>query len=195
MSSSYFGFIFYSWFVFCIVLDMMCKILMFPAPLHFEWLSTDPPVAMFHDFLTQEEMRFMQFSIMSDMKVSTVQDTRNPEGGATKVTGERTQASGWLWDEESSLLYSMSKRVSAATGLVAHRPRLLAPGESLYYDTAEPWQVGVYSPGGHYLPHHDDFDLLDPQAHTRDGTWVGNRAATAMAYLSDVEGLFRWKMN
>ena len=48
--------------------------------------------------------------------------------------------------------------------------------------------MGVYSPGGHYLPHYDDFDILDPQAFTPDGTWVGNRIATAMAYLSDVQG-------
>ena len=130
----------------------------------------------------------MQFSIMSEMKISTVQDTSNPGGGATKVTEERTQASAWLWDEESDLLHSMSRRISAATGLVAHSPLTPSSTESRYYDTAEPWQVGVYSPGGHYLPHHDDFDVLDPQAYTKTGTWVGNRAATAMAYLSDVEG-------
>ena len=82
----------------------------------------------------------------------------------------------------------MSRRISAATGLVAHRPLTASSAKSRYYETAEPWQIGVYSPGGHYLPHHDDFDVLDPQAFTKTGTWVGNRAATAMAYLSDVEG-------
>ena len=81
----------------------------------------------------------------------------------------------------------MTRRISAATGLVAHSP-LTPSTKSRYYETAEPWQIGVYSPGGHYLPHHDDFDVLDPQAFTKTGTWVGNRAATAMAYLSDVEG-------
>ena len=50
------------------------------------------------------------------------------------------------------------------------------------------WQVGVYAPGGHYLPHYDDFDVLDPQAVTGAGVWVGNRLATAMAYLSEVQG-------
>ena len=48
-------------------------------------------------------------------------------------------------------------------------------------------KVGVYSPGGHYLPHHDDFEVLDPQSMTHDGTWVGNRVATVMVYLSDVQ--------
>lgn len=40
---------------------------------------------------------------------------------------------------------------------------------------AEAWQVGVYPPGGHYLPHYDAFEILDPQAHTPEGLWVGNR--------------------
>ena len=151
-------------------------------------------MAIFHDLLTPEEMQFMQFSIMSEMKVSTVQDITNPQGGATKVTWERTQASGWLWDEESELLLSVSRRISAATGLAAHSA--LPPAGARYYDTAEPWQIGVYSPGGHYLPHHDDFDVLDPQAYTKAGTWVGNRAATAMAYLSHVEGeMIEYKRN
>ena len=48
--------------------------------------------------------------------------------------------------------------------------------------------MGVYAPGGHYLPHYDDFDVLDPQAVTGAGVWVGNRLATAMAYLSEVQG-------
>ena len=96
-------------------------------------------MVMFHDLWTPEEMKFMQFTIMSEMKISTVQDTSNPGGGATKVTEERTQASAWLWDEESEMLHSMSRRISAATGLVAHSP--LTPSsvsESRYYDTAEP---------------------------------------------------------
>ena len=54
--------------------------------------------------------------------------------------------------------------------------------------TRDTWQVGVYAPGGHYLPHYDDFDVLDPQAVTGAGVWVGNRLATAMAYLSEVQG-------
>ena len=40
---------------------------------------------MFHDLLTSGEMSFMQFTIMAEMKISTVQDTANSQGGATKV--------------------------------------------------------------------------------------------------------------
>ena len=100
---------------------------------------------------------------------------------------ERNQASGWLWDEEDDLLYSLSRKISAATGLEAHRAVLRGQG---FFEHAEPWQVGVYTPGGHYLPHYDDFDLPDHQSVTPEGLWVGNRIATSMAYLSDVQGGF-----
>ena len=53
---------------------------------------------------------------------------------------------------------------------------------------AEPFQIGLYSPGGHYLPHNDAFDVLDPQSRTPEGLWVGNRIATMITYLSDVMG-------
>jgi len=52
---------------------------------------------------------------------------------------------------------------------------------------SEAYQIGVYSPGGLYLPHYDSFEPLDWHAWTQNGTWVGNRIATAMFYLSDVE--------
>ena len=28
---------------------------------------------------------------------------------------------------------------------------------------AEAWQMGLYGPGGHYLPHYDAFDTLVPE--------------------------------
>ena len=34
-------------------------------------LSKDPPVVMFHDFITDEEINFMKFSKMAEMKVAT----------------------------------------------------------------------------------------------------------------------------
>ena len=121
---------------------------------------------------------------MVDLQVATVQDTTSGAGKA-KISKERSQASGWLWDEENEMIYSMSKRISAATGLEANRQVL--KGVS-YFEQAEPWQVGVYSPGGHYLPHYDAFDEHDDQAWTPDHVWVGNRIATAMVYLSEVTG-------
>merc|ERR1719222_908627 len=56
---------------------------------------------------------------------------------------------------------------------------------------AEAWQMGLYGPGGHYLPHYDAFDTLDHLAFTStlpNKVWRGNRVATVMYYLSELVG-------
>ena len=35
--------------------------------------------------------------------------------------------------------------------------------------------MGVYGPGGHYLPHYDTLAGANPTAVTEAGLWVGNR--------------------
>ena len=44
------------------------------------------------------------------------------------------------------------QRLGRATKLKTYREKLLEDHEPLYFLEAEAWQVGVYSPGGHYLP-------------------------------------------
>ena len=66
----------------------------------------------------------------------------------------------------------------------------MAPGIHWRFVEAEAWQMGLYGPGGHYLPHFDAFDgnLLPPDVWSTDRLWVGNRIATVMFYLSDLVG-------
>ena len=112
-------------------------------------------------------------------------------GGGAKISNERTQSSGWMWDQEDDLLYKLSKKTSKITKLDTYRPaKDMAPGIKWAFVEAEPWQMGLYGPGGHYLPHLDSFEILDPQSIGPDGVWVGNRMATLMFYLSDVVGGF-----
>ena len=98
-----------------------------------------------------------------------MQDVSVQDGGGIKTSTERTQSSGWLWDEDYPALYKMSRRLGRATKLVTFRQRALQEHELQHFVEAEAWQVGVYSPGGHYLPHFDDFDILDPQSYSPDG--------------------------
>ena len=108
-----------------------------------------------------------------------------------QVSTERTQASGWAWDQEDSRLYKLSKKTGKMTKLDTHRPPEMmvdVPGEKWRFVEAEAWQIGLYGPGGHYLPHFDAFDILDPQSAGPEGIWVGNRVATVMFYLSDLVG-------
>ena len=79
------------------------------CPLRLEKLSEDPSISIFHDFLSEMEMKSMKHAIMAQMQVSTVQDITVEDGGGIKTSTERTQSSGWLWDEYNPLLYQMSK--------------------------------------------------------------------------------------
>ena len=53
-------------------------------------------------------------------------------------------------------------------------PRLDTDTDPYRIFASEPWQMGLYGSGGHYLPHFDAFEVLpgDSQA---DDYWVGNR--------------------
>ena len=69
------------------------------------------------------------------------------------VSNERTQASSWIWDEEDDTVLSLSRRVTYATGLLAHRDHMLSDNQPLHFEHAEPWQVAStnkYSCNCHY---------------------------------------------
>ena len=68
------------------------------APLRVETICEEPTLVIFHDILTQQEMSYMKAHVLKDLMVATVVD-RSVEGGDGKrVSNERTQSSGWLWD-------------------------------------------------------------------------------------------------
>jgi len=162
------------------------------APLKVELISEALDLRLLHDLATEGEMLFMKTRIGDKLQGASVQAT----GGGETVSVERTQSSGWLWDQESPLLLSLARRVSRATGLLTHRPLdQLQPQVPWRFVEAEAWQMGLYGPGGHYLPHYDAFDLerqeLIPQdmwQRDLNNLWVGNRIKTVMFYMSDLVG-------
>ena len=141
-------------------------------PLKEEEISFDPPIAVFHEFLTEAEMRLMKNQVMPDLLPAMVIDTGVADGSGSKMSNERTQASGWLWDHDHPSLYRLSRKVGRLSNMEVARPQNEWKGSIV---EAEPFQIGLYSPGGHYLPHYDAFDVLDPQSRTPEGLWVGNR--------------------
>ena len=44
------------------------------APLHVEEISKDPEITIFHDFLSDEDMKFLKYTIMSEMKVTYIDE-------------------------------------------------------------------------------------------------------------------------
>lgn len=157
-------------------------------PLREEVVSSSPLLLLYHDMLTEQEMQLMVEKVSTQMGVATVQDLTTQSG---KVSIERSQSSGWLWDQDHPLLYKLGQKTSVLTGLEVARPKGLLGTHGGEWVEAEAWQMGLYGPGGHYLPHFDAFDVLDDHAwssNTQLKIWRGNRMATVMYYLSDLVG-------
>lgn len=160
------------------------------APLKVEVLLDNPLLWIFRDILTELEMKVIKKKALAQFETAFVQDISKPEGDGKKFSNERTQASGWLWDQDDPVMYKLSKKTGKFTGLECSRPSemLNTDVHGYHFVEAEAWQIGIYGPGGHYLPHYDSFEILDPQSRGLDNIWVGNRVATAMFYLSDLVG-------
>ena len=161
------------------------------APLRLEPVCQEPGLLIIHDLLSQAEVTYMKTSVLQHLQVATVVDASDKSGDGKKISNERTQASGWLFDKvrvletglnlngarvylymkDHSLLAKLSKRASLLTNLEMTQPLAQDPGSNI---ASEAWQVGVYGPGGHYLPHFDAFDVLGADSHAGN-IWVGNR--------------------
>ena len=120
-------------------------------------------------------------SNVDHLEPSAVQDiSGKTENNDRIISNSRTQSSGWLFDHQHQLLYKLSKKVSLLTGLETFRPKLTDKYEGI---EAEAWQVGMYGPGGHYLPHHDSFPSSGLSPHAwQEGVWVGDRLVVELYF-------------
>uniref|UniRef100_A0A6P4F8L9 procollagen-proline 4-dioxygenase n=1 Tax=Drosophila rhopaloa TaxID=1041015 RepID=A0A6P4F8L9_DRORH len=135
------------------------------VPLKLEEHSLDPYVVTFHDMLNPQKIAHLREMAVPRMRRSTV----NPlPGGQNKKSSFRVSKNAWLEYESHPTMVGMLQDLKDATGL----------------DTTfcEQLQVANYGVGGHYEPHWDFF--RDPSHYPAE---EGNRIATAIFYLSDVE--------
>ncbi|XP_022444457.1 prolyl 4-hydroxylase subunit alpha-2 isoform X7 [Delphinapterus leucas] len=96
---------------------------------------------------------------------------RDPKTGVLTVASYRVSKSSWLEEDDDPVVARVNLRMQHITGLTVK--------------TAELLQVANYGMGGQYEPHFD-FSRKDEQdAFKRLGT--GNRVATFLNYMSDVE--------
>jgi len=148
-----------------------------------EMLSIDPPLYVFHEVLSKTEIKSFKEYVATRLETASVQRIEAGKVGR-QISVDRVQATGWLWEHEYDFLYKLSKKIETFTNLKLARPdnsRIEA------YVESEAWQVGVYGPGGHYLPH---YDVLQGHGvgYNDHGEYTGNRIATAMFYLSELSG-------
>lgn len=136
-------------------------------PLKVERVWVAPEVLLYRNILSDNEMKRIKELALPRLNRATIQD---PITGQLRVAEYRISKSAWLKYHTDPLLGRIKKRTEDASGLTL--------------DTAEEMQVANYGIGGHYEPHFD-FAREDEDKFTDLGT--GNRIATMLYYISDVE--------
>lgn len=131
-----------------------------------EQISATPRAYVYRNFLTRRETEHLVRLAHETMGRSEVVDD---DGGNTTVSEDRTSSGGWIRtrDDEDEVVRDIELRVASWTMLPRNR------GETI--------QVMKYGPGEEYKAHHDFFY---DDVNVRDG---GQRVATVLMYLSDVE--------
>lgn len=136
-------------------------------PLKMEEMWPNPHMLRFYDILSKSEIDAIKAMAKPRLNRATVQ---NPVTGVLEHAHYRVSKSAWLKDEESPIVRRVSERISAATGLTMK--------------TAEELQIANYGVGGQYEPHYDFARRREKGSFEKK---VGNRIATMLFYLTDIE--------
>eukprot|EP00731_Ephydatia_muelleri_P003865 Em0002g41a len=139
------------------------------SPVKVEVLHVDPDLFMIRDLLTEGEMNRLKELASPKLARATA---RNAATGQFEPVEYRISKSGWLGPSDDPL------------GYITHIDQHIEDVTGLEMDTAEQLQVVNYGIGGHYEPHYD-FARKGEDAFSSLG--AGNRIATLLIYMSDVE--------
>ncbi|KAM9782282.1 prolyl 4-hydroxylase subunit alpha-2 isoform 2-T2 [Syngnathus typhle] len=150
------------------------RLLLKPMMEEDEWDS--PHIVRYLEALSDYEIEKIKEMAKPRLARATVRD---PKTGVLTTAHYRVSKSAWLEEEDDPVIARVNQRIQDITGLTV--------------DTAELLQVANYGVGGQYEPHFDfsrrpfDSNLKkdEPDAFKRLGT--GNRVATFLNYMSDVE--------
>jgi len=138
------------------------------GPLKEEEVFLNPRIVLFHEFLTNSEIETIKSMATPRFKRATVQ---NYLTGELETANYRISKTAWLKEEEHADVGHVYTRTHQLTGL--------------NMETSEELQVSNYGIGGHYEPHFDFARREEKNAFASLGT--GNRIATLLMYVSDVE--------
>ena len=139
-----------------------------PEPPWMEQISWEPRAFVYHNFLTPEEcdhlIALATNAWPDGMKQATVVD---PKTGATYPSAQRTSSGHFLLRDQDPIVTRIEERISAFAMIPA--------------DHGEGMQILRYRRGQLYEPHYDYF------TDKKNLRWYGQRVATVLMYLSDVE--------
>ncbi|RUS89704.1 hypothetical protein EGW08_002522 [Elysia chlorotica] len=133
-----------------------------------EEMHLDPWIVVYHDIMSDAEIRQIKRLATPRLNRATVQNSKT---GELETAHYRISKSAWLKGEEDPVIEKINNRMQAVTGLDL--------------STAEELQIANYGLGGHYEPHYDFARKEEKEAFKSLGT--GNRIATFLSYMSDVQ--------
>lgn len=133
-----------------------------------EEVHLDPWIVVYHDIISDEEIRQIKRLATPRLNRATVQNSKT---GELETAHYRISKSAWLRGEDDPVVKKLNERMQAVTGLDL--------------ETAEELQIANYGLGGHYEPHYDFARKEEKDAFKSLGT--GNRIATFLNYMSDVQ--------
>lgn len=137
------------------------------APLKEEVMFLEPRIVIYHEIMTDTEIAKIKQLAAPRFQRATVQ---NPVTGVLEPAQYRVSKSSWLKDEDDEQVLSVTLKSAAAINLTR--------------DTVEDLQVVNYGIGGHYEPH---YDFARKEEKGSFGEHLGNRIATVIYYMTDVE--------
>ncbi|CAL8109418.1 unnamed protein product [Orchesella dallaii] len=141
-------------------------------PLKVELINFDPPVWIFHDFISDDTIAYIKKRSHPSLARSGVVSLSKSH---TEYTDGRTSMLTWLYDNNEygvpdPVLRKLNRRMESLTGL-----------EIIKEHSSHALQVVEYgSLGGHYEYHNDALE------ETNNWSGTGDRIATLLMFLSDV---------
>jgi len=161
------------------------------APFKLEHLNREPFVGVFHEFVRHDECEALKKATENKLK-------RSMHGAKVHVTtAKRTSSQVTVSEWEHPHLpkeyddASDSQRtvlLADVTRAITRRVELAARLKAALFEAGEPYQVANYGVGGFYTHHLDSVgEFNKPMAMGDVKFHLGDRLATSMAYLSDVE--------
>ncbi|CAF4694094.1 unnamed protein product [Rotaria sp. Silwood1] len=137
-------------------------------PAREEQLLDEPVVYLFHNIISDNDIQVIKDLALPRLRRAVIQ---NPKTAQLEPADYRVSKSAWLRNDESPVIARLSRVIEALT--------------NLSMATAEDLQIANYGVGGHYEPHFDFARKTEKDAFSSFG--AGNRIATWLTYLSDVE--------
>ncbi|CAF0977447.1 unnamed protein product [Adineta ricciae] len=137
-------------------------------PVKEEQVLDQPAIFLFHDVISDAEIAEIKSLASPKLQRAVVRDFVTD---TFKPADYRISKSAWLRNDDSPVVARLSRLIGAIT--------------NLNMITAEDLQIANYGVGGHYEPHFDFARKSEKDAFSSLG--VGNRIATWLTYMTDVE--------